>query len=450
MITRSLIGLRDQLAGLVEGKLWLQVIIAMFLGVGFGIVIGPSTGLVSQHAAELIAAWVALPGKLFLLGIQFIIIPLIVASVIRGIAGGDTGEDIGKLGLFTILFFIVTTILAVVVGIVVALLIKPGMYIDSSIVETITGTAGPAAATGTRGMPTLGEFPDIFIGLFPRDPLATFVSGNMLQTVISAGIIGIALLALPAPQKKPLLELLGSIQAVCMVIVGWVLKFVPIAVFGLLANISARVGVSTLIATAVYVLTVLAGLLLLMLLYMLIIAAAGRINPLRFLKDSREVLLLALSTSSSAAVMPLTLDTTEKKFGVRHGVSRFVIPLGTTINMGGTALYQGVATLFLAQVFQVDIGITGMILVIVMATGASIGSPGTPGVGIVILATILEGVGIPAAGIALIMGVDRILDMCRTSVNVTGDIAASITLDRLVMSQEVDPGNSRTTLDQPH
>ena len=143
-------------------------------------------------------------------------------------------------------------------------------------------------------------------------------------------------------------------------------------------------------------------------------------------------MLLALSTSSSAAVMPLTLSTTEEKLGVRSGISRFVIPLGTTINMGGTALYQGVATLFLAQVFQVDIGISGMILVVVMATGASIGSPGTPGVGIVILATILESVGIPPTGIALIIGVDRILDMCRTSVNVTGDMAASITLDKLM------------------
>ena len=143
-------------------------------------------------------------------------------------------------------------------------------------------------------------------------------------------------------------------------------------------------------------------------------------------------MLLALSTSSSAAVMPLTLKTAEQQLNVRSGISRFVIPLGTTINMAGTALYQGVATLFLAQVFAVDVSLSGMVLIVVMATGASIGSPGTPGVGIVILATILESVGIPSAGIALIIGVDRILDMCRTSVNVTGDIAASIVLDKLI------------------
>lgn len=433
-LSRSLINLHSSLTGLVKGKLWLQVIIAMILGVGFGVLIGPTMQLVDNDTSELIAGWVALPGKIFLLAIQFIVIPLIVASVIRGIAAGESSEDIGRLGIFTILFFLATTAIAVAIGISAAMIIQPGAYIDSSLLQHIVASEGVPETSGAipASMPSLKEFPELLTGLFPKDPLATFVSGNMLQTVISAVIIGIALVAMPINQRKPILDLLGSIQSVCMVIVSWVLKFVPYAVFGLLANISARVGISTLLATAVYVATVLIGLAILLGVYLLIIAIIGRMNPLKFLKSSREVMLLALSTSSSAAVMPLTLSTTEEKLGVRSGISRFVIPLGTTINMGGTALYQGVATLFLAQVFQVDIGISGMILVVVMATGASIGSPGTPGVGIVILATILESVGIPPTGIALIIGVDRILDMCRTSVNVTGDMAASITLDKLM------------------
>lgn len=435
--SRSLIHLRSNLASLVKGRLWLQVIIGMVLGVAFGVVIGPTTGWIDNETSELIAGWVALPGKVFLLAIQFIIIPLIVASVIRGIAAGEATEDIGKLGTSTILFFVTTTIIAVFIGIGAALLIQPGAYIDSSLLQAIIPQAATPAANGAipSSLPSLKEFPELLTGLFPKDPLATFLSGNMLQTVITAIIIGIALVAMPVAQRKPILDLLGSIQSVCMVIVSWVLKFVPYAVFGLLANISARVGISTLLATGVYMGTVLAGLLVLLGVYLLIISIAGRTSPMTFLKASREVLLLALSTSSSAAVMPLTLSITEQKLGVRSGIARFVIPLGTTINMGGTALYQGVATLFLAQVFQVDIGISGMILVVVMATGAAIGSPGTPGVGIVILATILESVGIPAAGIALIMGVDRILDMCRTSVNVTGDMAASIVLNRLTSEE---------------
>jgi Na+/H+-dicarboxylate symporter len=437
-LSRSLLYLSSNLSALVTGRLWLQVIIAMVLGVGFGVLIGPTTGLVDKDTSEIIAGWIALPGKIFLLAIQFVIIPLIVASVIRGIAAGESSEDMGKLGLSSVLFFLLSTVIAVAIGIGAALIIQPGSYIDSSLLQTIVATPIVANGTVSPGLPSLREFPELLTGLFPKDPLATFVSGNMLQTVISAVIIGVALVALPISQRKPILELLGAIQSVCMVIVGWVLKFVPYAVFGLLASISARVGLSTLMATAVYLATVLIGLLLLMLVYLLVIGVVGRIGPRAFLSTSREVMLLALSTSSSAAVMPLTLKVTEQNLGVRSGISRFVIPLGTTINMAGTALYQGVATLFLAQVFAVDIGVSGMILVVVMATGASIGTPGTPGVGIVILATILESVGIPAAGIALIMGVDRILDMCRTSVNVVGDMAASIVLSRLIPEAKQD------------
>ena len=434
-VTKSLLKLGDHLNRLVEKRLWLKVIIAMFLGVGFGVLIGPATGLVSEDVSETLAAWVALPGQLFLLGIQFVIVPLIVASVIRGVTGGDDSENLGRLGAATLAFFVVSTLAAVVIGLGIALLIQPGTYIDSELVRQISGDDAAAAVGAAEAMPSFRQLPEAVLGLFPQDPLRTFVSGNMLQTVISALIIALALAALPAKEKKPLLDLLASVQSVCMVIVGWVLRFVPIAVFGLLANISARVGVATLIATGIYVVTVIAGLLVLLVLYLVVIAVISRTGPMDFLRRSREVLLLALSTSSSAAVMPLTLSTSEEQFRVRSGISRFVIPLGTTINMAGTALYQGVATLFLAQVFSVDIGLSGMLMIMVMATGASIGSPGTPGVGIVILATILESVGIPASGIVLILGVDRILDMCRTAVNVTGDMAAAITMDRLLPEQ---------------
>jgi Na+/H+-dicarboxylate symporter len=437
-LPQSLINLRGHLSSLIQGRLWLQVIIAMILGVVFGVIIGPSAQVVSAGTSELIAGWVALPGKLFLIGIQFIIIPLVVASVIRGIAAGEETEDLGKLGTYTILFFVSTTIIAVIVGLIAASIIKPGNYIDStvlaSIIPNVPEGVSETATAISSGLPSIVEIPDLLVGMFPKDPLATFVSGNMLQTVISAVIIGIALLAMPVQQRRPILDLLGSVQAVCMVIVVWVLKFVPIAVFGLLANISARVGISTLYATAIYVITVMSGLVILIFLYLVIYWLVTKANPIAFLKTSKETMLLALSTSSSAAVMPVTMKTAEADLNIREGIARFVIPLGTTINMAGTALYQGVATLFLAQVFQVNIGLSGMILVTIMATGASIGSPGTPGVGIVILATILESVGIPASGIALIMGVDRILDMCRTSVNVLGDLTAGAVLNKIIVS----------------
>jgi len=183
---------------------------------------------------------------------------------------------------------------------------------------------------------------------------------------------------------------------------------------------------------AIYVATVLIGLLLLIAFYLLVLFLTTGTGPSSFLRSVREVLLLAFSTSSSAAVMPLTIKTVEERLGVRSSVSQFVVPLGTTINMDGTALYQGVAAIFLAQVFGIPIGVGGMLLIIVTAVGASIGSPGTPGVGIVILSLVLNSVGIPVAGIALIMGVDRLLDMCRTTANVFGDMVASKVMERWV------------------
>jgi Na+/H+-dicarboxylate symporter len=421
---------------LVRARLWLQVLIAMALGVAFGIAIGPTTGWVDPEVSLVIGAWVALPGKLFLLAIQFVVVPLIVASVIRGIAAGEGPTGLGDLGLKTTLFFVVSTVLAVAFGLSVALLIRPGSFVDSAAVTAaLAGDIGTTPVAAPTGPPTVGEIPELITGLFPRDPLTTFTSGNMLQIVIAAIIIGVAVVMTASEQRRPLLDLLASIQAACMVIVGFVLRLAPLAVFGLLAQISARVGISALLGTGMYMVTVIAGLALLLLAYLVTVRLlAGR--PIgAFLSASREVMLLAFSTSSSAAVMPVTLTTTEQKLGVRSHVARFVVPLGTTINMAGTALYQAVATLFLAQVFAVDIGLSGMILIVVMATGAAIGSPGTPGVGIVILATILTSVGIPPAGVAIILGVDRLLDMCRTVVNVTGDMVASATIDHLTRSE---------------
>jgi Na+/H+-dicarboxylate symporter len=408
----------------------------MVLGVAFGIAIGPTTGWVDTDIALVVGAWVALPGQLFLLAIQFVVVPLIVASVIRGIAAGEGPTGLGELGLKTSLFFVASTVLAVILGLAVALLIQPGSFVDSAaVIAALADDAGAVPVAAVNGPPSVGEIPDVIATLFPRDPLTTFTSGNMLQIVIASIILGVALVMTASEQRQPLLELLASVQAACMVIVTFVLRLAPFAVFGLLAKISSRIGISALIGTGMYMVTVIVGLALLLLAYLLVVRLFGGRKVRPFLVAAREVMLLAFSTSSSAAVMPVTLTTAEQKLHVRSHVARFVIPLGTTINMAGTALYQAVATLFLAQVFAVDISLSGMVLIVVMATGAAIGSPGTPGVGIVILATILTSVGIPAAGVAIILGVDRLLDMCRTVVNVTGDLAASVIIDHLTRSE---------------
>ena len=375
---RSLVNLGDQLASLLRERLWLQVLVAMLLGIASGILIGPTTEIVPQRVALLIANWVALPGQLFLLAIQFVVIPLVVASVIRGICAGQGSADLGRLSGWTVVFFVGTTVVAVSIGIALALIVEPGQYIDGMSMLSAFSSTEPLT-TKTAQIPAAAELPGVITALFPRDPLSSFVSGNMLQIVISAVIFGVALLTMPLEQAKPLTDLLASIQAVCMVIVKWVLRFAPLAVFGLLAEITARVGISTLVGMGIYVLVAIGGLTLLFIIYLLIGWLSAGIGPVRFLGLTREVLLLAFSTSSSAAVMPLTLSTVEDNLKVPSFISRFVVPLGTTINMGGTAIYQGIATIFLAQVFNVEIGLAGILLVVVMATGAAIGSPGTPG-----------------------------------------------------------------------
>ena len=427
-LRRSLPRQVDQLAPLRRRRLWLQVLIAMALGIGVGLLLGPGVGWVDARTSLLIGNWLALPGRLFLVAIQFVVVPLVVASVIRGIAGGEREAGFGRRSTMTLLFFLATTLAAVVIGLVLAAVVGPGRIIDASVMTATLGEGEVAAAAATE-LPGLSDLPDLILSLFPQDPLTTFVSGNMLQIVITSVIFGIALIRLPREQSKALLDLLASIQAVCMVIVRWVLLFAPLAVFGLMASIAARIGIDALIGTAAYLVTVLIGLALLFGLYLTVAAIAGR-RPLDFLSKCRDVILLAFSTSSSAAVMPLTMTTAEKSLKVHPATTRFVVPLGATINMAGTALYQSVATLFLAQLFGVELGLAGVALVVVMATGSAIGSPGTPGVGIVVLATILTSVGIPAAGIAIILGVDRLLDMARTSVNVFGDLVACVVVDK--------------------
>lgn len=426
---RQLKYLSDYLTGLTRGRLWLQVLIGMVLGIAIGILLGPSVGWVRPEVANIIGNWLALPGQLFLTLIQMIVIPLVFASVIRGLSASENLEQLRSIGIRVVIYFVVTTAIAIMIGMAVALLIKPGAYIDSSLIQNALGST-PVVPQGAITQPGWDELPKTLVTILPTNPLTSMVEGQMLQVVLFAIIIGVALVLMAPAQAKPLLDLMASLQEVCMTVVRWAMWLAPYAVFGLLAQLTTKIGLNSLIGMAIYVGTVLLGLFILMLCYLLILYIFAKQPPLAFLKSTREVLLLAFSTSSSAAVMPLSIKTVEEKLHVRPSISQFVIPLGATINMNGTALYQGVAAIFLAQVFAIDLSTGAMLLIIVTAVGASIGSPATPGVGIVILALVLDSAGIPTAGIALIMGVDRILDMSRTAVNVCGDLTACVLMDR--------------------
>lgn len=428
---RSLKYLSEHLQSLVKGRLWLKILMGMLLGIAVGMVLGPSAGLVDISISSIIGEWLSIPGYIFLGLLQMIVIPLVIASIIRGIAASEDIEQLRKVGMRVGGYFLLTTAIAIVIGIGIALFIQPGKFISSELVQSMTDT-GTLRTQDRVYAPTLGEVPGLIGTLLPTNPLGAMVTGQMLQVVLFSIIVGIALISISPKQSKPMLDLAGSLQEVSMTVVKWAMILAPVAVFGLLAKFTTMLGIDALLGMAVYVGTVLLGLLILLFLYLFIVFLVSRQSPWSFLKAVRDVMLLAFSTSSSAAVMPLSIKTAEEKLGVRPSISQFVVPLGATINMNGTALYQGVATVFLAQVFGIDLGLGAMLLIIVTVVGASIGTPATPGVGIVILALVLNSVGIPASGIALIIGVDRILDMSRTAVNVTGDLVACKVMNRWV------------------
>jgi Na+/H+-dicarboxylate symporter len=412
-----------RLSGFVRGRLWLQVLVAMAIGIATGMAIGPTGGWLAPKMAELVSNWLAMPGYLFLAMVQMIVIPLVVASIILGMTSSRDMQQLRSMGLRTGLFFLFTTVVAAAIGLTVALTVQPGSYLKGDQLPSAV------AATASAAAPSLANLPSQIVRIVPTNPLQASVDQNMLQVVVFAIFVGVALVTMESKLAKPLVDLLGAVQEVSMVVVRWAMYLVPMAVFGLMTQLTARMGLDALLGMGVYVLTVLGALLLAFAFLMVVYAVGRRRSPLVFLRGSRDVLLLAFSTSSSAAVMPLTIRTAEEALGVQQSVSRFVIPLGTTINMAGTALYQVIATLFLAQVYQVDVALPGLLLVVVLAVGASIGSPGTPGIGIVILSMMLGTVGIPAEGIALIIGVDRILDMSRTTLNVAGDLVAASVID---------------------
>lgn len=436
--------LQDLTSGLdklVQGRLWLKIVFALGLGIGVGFLLSPPVALFSPEVTNQIVSWFAFPGRIFLALIRLVVIPLVFASVVLGIISSDSIQQLKSLGLKIGLYYIFTTIVAVTLGFLVAMVIKPGLWIDSEVLKRNDLQAGQVNVVSADASASF-SMSDIFSSLIPSNPFSAFVGGEMLQVVVLAIFLGIALMSLKQEEAMPLVALLNTFQKISMVVISWAMRLAPIAVFGMTTRLFAQLGLNAILGLGFYVLSVLVGLLLLLIAYLAIVRLVANRSPWEFLTAIREVQLLAFSTSSSASVMPLSIETAQKKLGVKPSVAQFVIPLGTTVNMDGTALYQGVATVFLAQVYQADLSIAQLGLVVLTATLSSIGAPGTPGVGMAVLATILSSVGIPPQGLMLLIGVDRILDMSRTVLNVTGDLAASLVMDRLG-GQEVFSGDGQ-------
>jgi Na+/H+-dicarboxylate symporter len=399
-------------------------------------VLGPEVGWVEKETAEIITDWLSIPANLFLKIIQMIIVPLIFASIIRGITSSGSAEQLQKLGLRVAIYFVITTSIALIIGISIVNIIEPGNFIDSEIIRDSFDLSEEEQIESAEL--TIHDIPQSLIGIVPSNPLASFMSGEMLSIIIFAIIIGVSMISLPSDSSKPILDLLESVQKITMKVVSWAMRLAPFAAFGLMAGITSKVGFSALSGLGAYMITVVVGLFLMLFVYIIIIKFFAKRPVSSTLKIMRDPQLLAFSTSSSAAVMPLSIKTAEEKLKVKPRISQFIIPMGATVNMDGTAMYQIIAVFFLAQLFDINLGFTTIILVALTSLAASIGAPSAPGTGIVILSTILIAAGVPAVGVVLLLGVDRILDMTRTMVNVSGDLTACLVFDKRIKKEDLN------------
>lgn len=417
--------LRESAEHIIEHDLWKKILIGMILGVGLGMFL---SGFASLEAmTDTIGEWLSLPGVAFLGLIQMVIVPLIVCSVILGISESGDIDFLANMSGKLLIYFVLTTALSISIGLTLVNIIQPGQYIDQSFVAQSMEEAKPISDQNFEDL----SIPDRIKNVIPNNLDRAVLERNMLQIVIASILFGIALITLPKASGKPVRDILVTGQMLCMRIISWAMIIAPYAVFGMMVNVTIKMGASALVSLAVYALTVVLGLLCVMIVYLLLIWMVGGRSPLNFLAAIRNPQLLAFSTSSSAATMPFSIQAAEENLNIKHEVSRFVIPIGTTINMDGTSLYQAVAAVFLTQIFGIELTLTETLLLLVTTIGASIGTPGIPGVGIIVLSTLLIGIGVPVEGIALIIGIDRLLDMCRTTINVTGDITASVVMERL-------------------
>ena len=423
---RPLNNLSIHLDRLIKGRLWLKVIIGLVLGAGMGVILNPSTGLLSENISLRLADWLDLPGQIFMRLVQMIMIPLIFTSIISGIVS-NTSENLKSFGLRLLLYFVFTTAIAIIIGLAVTLILKPGQYIF-----TLGGfpNKGEDQLLSNEQTNLIENIPNAISNLIPNNPLESILTGEMLGVVIFTIIIGVAITQLREETASPIIRFSEAVQKICMIVVSWAMMLVPYAVFGLIAALLSRTGVEIFLGLVYYMVVVILGLMILMTFYLLLVLVVTKINPFNFLRTIREPQLLAFSTASSAAVMPVSMKTADEQLGVSSYISDLVIPVGATINMDGTALFQCVTTLFMAQAYGIELSIVNLILITITVVAASIGTPAIPGGGVIILASVLQSAGIPIDGLIVIIGIDRILGMFRTAVNVTGDLTACLIFNK--------------------
>lgn len=374
-------------------------------------------------------------GTAFIRAITMTVIPLVVSSLLVGATSLGDIRKLGRIGLRTSAFFLFTTAVAISLGLLGAFLIKPGAGIDEATRASLSSQFSQEAASKMQYAEQAPKITDMFLSMIPRNPVSAAANFEMLALIVFVVVFAAALSTLPRQKSAPVIGFFDAVNEASMKVIGWVMQIAPYAVFTLIAGVVSRFGMGLLQSLLLYTLVVLGGLLIHT--YGTLALATklfARISPREFFRRIRDVQLVAFSTSSSNATLPLSLKTAEESLGVSNSIASFVLPLGATINMNGTALYQAVAVVFIGQIYGLEFGLLQILTILLTATLASIGTAGVPSAGIVMVIIVLQSVGLGGhveAGISLILGVDRILDMARTTSNVTGDLVCCAYVGRV-------------------
>ena len=411
-------------------NLWFQVVISLFIGLVVGLILGDDIGVnLDDDTLDSLTSFLSIPANIFLSIIQMIIVPLIFASIVVAITNLGAKDKLKTLGFGVGTYFVITTTIAILVAIFLASIISPGSILDLTSLQEYHDLSEEDLQI--KDGFSLDDIPNAVTNIIPRNPISSYLEGQMLSILVFAIIIGLSMAVFPKESVKPLLDVLEVIQKITLHILLISMKIVPFAVFGLIVGMVAKVGIGTMVGMGAYMGTVILGLGVMLLVYMLILKFVAKKPISSTFSKFRNPQTVSFSTASSMATMPVTLKTAEENLKIDSRISKFVIPLGTTVNMDGTALYQVIAVFFLAQLFAIELSMISILAIIITSLLASIGTPAVPGAGVIVLSTILITVGIPPVGILLLISVDRILDMIRTMVNVTGDLTACCVFDRI-------------------
>lgn len=417
-----------------ENKKEMPLATKIMIALALGIVTGIATYSLPSGTLKdtiLINGVFEIVGQIFLRSIMMIVVPLVFISLVNGAASMGDISKLGRVGGKTILFYISTTALAIIIALALGFLIQPGQGLDMGSIEAIETTAAESVPLSQT-----------LIEIIPKNPIMALAEGNMLQIIAFAILTGVGL-SIMGEKASAVSLLFEQMNDLVMLLVGIVMKLAPIGVFGLIAKTFAEMGISVFIPLAKYILAVYLGLFIhLIVVYSSIFKAFTGLSIKTFYKKFYPAMAVAFSTASSGATLPVSLDLAENELGASLETASFTLPLGSTINMDGTAIMQGIATFFVAGVYGIPVTLNMMITVVVTATLASIGTAGVPGAGAIMLSMVLQSVGLPLEGIALIMGVDRIVDMGRTAVNITGDAICTMVIAQQEDNLDEDVFNS--------